>query len=42
MAFGKKEHPGEGKGARRNSHLLPDEESPVSVEPMGNLKEAGV
>ncbi len=42
MAFGRKEHVGEGKGARRNSHLLPDEGSPVSVEPMRDLKEAGV
>jgi len=42
MALGRREHIDEGKGARRNSRLLPEEGSMVDVEPMRDLKEAGV
>jgi len=42
MALGRREHIDEGKGARRNSRLLPEEGSTVDVEPMKDLKEAGV
>jgi len=42
MALGRGEHVDEGKGARRNSHLLPDEGITVDGEPMRDLKEAGV
>jgi len=34
MALGRREHIDEGKGARRNSRLLPEEGSTVDVEPM--------
>jgi len=40
MAFGRKEHVDESKGARRNTHPLPDEGSTVDGVPMRDLKEA--
>jgi len=40
MAFGRKEHVDEGKGARRNARPLPDEGNTVVGAPMRDLKEA--
>jgi hypothetical protein len=46
MALGRREHVGEGKGARRNPQLhLKEEENPKAGAgrgPMRDLKEAGV